>query len=339
MSKSILVKLAEIGSLVDPYMEKYLKSTCSNEFEEVVLYQVKVGGKRVRPALVILSAQAAGGKVEDALPIAAAIELIHNYSLILDDIIDRGELRRGAPTVWKKYGLSMAILAAVHYREAVAEAINESKHSLKLHDLIAKTIKTLIEGERLDILFEQTGRVDEPYVIENRRKVVTLDEYLKMVYAKTGSLIEASCRAGGIVADASPEIVDALGVYGRNIGIAFQIADDIIDIFGKEEEMGKTKGKDIIEHKMGNIVILLSLKELKSSDREFLSSLLKKEPISKEELNKAIELISKTSARDRAYEIGEKYLNEALEMLEKLPQNEARRDLEELAKFILYRMF
>ncbi|RLE64548.1 MAG: polyprenyl synthetase family protein [Thermoprotei archaeon] len=339
MEENILVKLAKIGSLVDPYMEKYLKSNCSKEFEEIALYQVKVGGKRVRPALVILSTQAVGGKIEDALPIAAAVELIHNYSLILDDIIDRGEIRRGEPTVWKKYGLSMAILAAVHYREAIAEAINDSKHPLKLHDLLVKTIKTLVEGERLDILFEQTGRFNEPYVVENRRKVVTLDEYFKMVYAKTGALIEASCRAGGIVADATSDVINALGTYGRNIGIAFQIADDIIDIFGKEEKTGKAQGKDIIEHKMGNIVILLSLDELKSGDKEFLLSLLKKEPISGEELKKAIELIANTSARDRAYEIGEKYLTEALRMLEKLPENDARKDLEELAKFILYRMF
>ena len=339
MEENILVKLAKIGSMVDPYMEKYLKSNCSEEFEEIALYQVKVGGKRIRPALVILSAQAAGGKIEDALPVAAAVELIHNYSLILDDIIDRGEVRRGAPTVWKKYGLSMAILAAVHYREAIAEAINDSKHPIKLHDLLAKTMKTLVEGERLDVLFEQTGRFDEPYVVKNRRKTVTLDEYFKMVYAKTGALIEASCRAGGIVADAAPEVIEALGVYGKNIGIAFQIADDIIDIFGKEKKTGKAQGKDIIEHKMGNIVILLSLEELKSDEKEFLSSLLRKEPISKKELTKAIELIARTSARDRAYEIGERYLNEALQMLKKLPDNGAQKDLEQLAKFILYRMF
>ena len=339
LSENILAKLVKLGAIVEPHMEKYLKSTCSKEFEEIVLHQIKTGGKRIRSALVILSSQAAGGSIEEAIPIAAAIELIHNYSLILDDIIDRGELRRGKPTVWKKYGLSMAILAAVHYREAIAEAINDSKYALRLHALIAKTNKILAEGERLDILFEQFGRLDEPYVVEKRRKAVTLNEYFNMVYAKTGALIEASCRAGGIVADADDSIIEALGVYGRNIGVAFQIADDIIDIFGEEKKMGKTKGKDIIEHKMGNIVILLAFEELSENQKEYLSSLLRKESITKEELMQAIEIISNTSARDRAYKIGEKYLNEALECLKKLPDNDAHSDLEELAKFILYRMF
>lgn len=339
MKAGILDRLGEIGSLVEPYLEKYLASGASEEFREAVLYQVKTGGKRVRPALTILSALAAGGRPEDALPIAAAIELVHNYSLILDDIIDRGEVRRGLPTTWKKYGLCTAILAAVHYREAIAEAICESKHSERLHELIARTIKTIVEGERLDVLFEQAGREGEPYVLEHRREWITLDDYFRMVYAKTGALIEAACRAGAIVADAESGVEEALGEYGECVGIAFQIADDIIDIFGKEEEMGKKVGKDVIEHKLGNVVLLLALEELESADRDRLLSILRSEEVGDREVAEAVELVKKTSARERAYELGEEYLKRALSRLAELPDSDAKRDLAELAEFVLYRAF
>ncbi len=339
MKAGILDRLGEIGSLVEPYLEKYLASGASEEFREAVLYQVKTGGKRVRPALTILSALAAGGRPEDALPIAAAIELVHNYSLILDDIIDRGEVRRGLPTTWKKYGLCTAILVAVHYREAIAEAICESKHSERLHELIARTVKTIVEGERLDVLFEQAGREGEPYVLEHRREWITLDDYFRMVYAKTGALIEAACRAGAIVADAESRVEEALGEYGKCVGIAFQIADDIIDIFGKEEKMGKKVGKDVIEHKLGNVVLLLALEELMSADRDRLLSILRSEEVGDREVAEAVELVKKTSARERAYELGEEYLKRALSRLAELPDSDAKRDLAELAEFVLYRAF
>ncbi|HDJ89101.1 MAG TPA: polyprenyl synthetase family protein [Thermoprotei archaeon] len=337
---SVVAKLIEIGHLVDPVMEEYLKRNLSKAFEEAVLHQIKTGGKRVRPALTLISCEACGGSKDDAMAAAAAIELTHNYSLILDDIIDHSEFRRNFPTVWKKYGLSTAILVAVHYRESISEALNDTLDPKLFNELLAKTIKILVDGERLDILFEQSGRQDEPYVIENRYKIVTLDDYLDMVYKKTGSLLQTACVFGALSAKASSEIINAFNIYGKNIGNAFQIGDDILDLFGEEKKIGKKVGKDIIEHKMGNILITLTLEEITNKkDRDLLISILRKDRVTDADVSKAIEIISKTNAKKRAENMRDKYVEEAIKAINILPESTAKNLLVELAKFISTREY
>jgi len=335
----VLKVLVETGRKIDPIMEEYLLKNASKEFAEAILYQIRIGGKRVRPALTMVSAAVAGGREEDAYPAAAAVELTHNYSLILDDIIDHSELRRGHPTVWKKYGISTAILVAVHYRESIADALNDTPDPPVFQDIMAKTIKLLVEGERLDILYEQAGRIDEPYVVENRFENVTLNDYLKMIERKTAVLIETSCRFGAMSVGASKDVVEALARYGYNLGMAFQVGDDIIDLFGKEEETGKKVGQDIKEHKLGNVVILLALEELEGGEKEKILSILKKDEISWDEVYEALEIIGRTNARKRAEELRDKYVKEALEALEDLEKNRYREILEGLAHFIKVREY
>lgn len=330
-----LESLGELGRMVEPELEKYLLRDADPEFHEPILYQVRTGGKRLRPALTL----AVSGDLEEALPAAAAVELAHNYSLILDDIIDHSEIRRGRPTLWRKYGLSTAILVAVHYRESIAQALNDARYPKLFNEIMAKTLKLLTEGERLDVLFEQSGRLDEPYVVKGRRLSVSMRDYLDMVYKKTGALIETSCALGALSAGAEPEEVEALREYGRNLGIAFQVGDDIIDIFGREEVTGKRVGKDIEEHKLGNVVVLLALDELPSSLGEELCAILRKEVVGPGDIKRAIELIALTSARRKAEELRLKYAESALSALRALPENEGRRLLEELAKFVATREF
>jgi len=334
----ILDYLKELGMQVDSLIKEALLSETSDEFKDIVLHQVETGGKRVRPALAILSCLACGGSIERALPIAAAIELIHEYSLIFDDIIDRGEIRRGKPTVRKLYGDVMALLAGIHYRESISELVNRSWKAPTLHELVARTIKKIVEGERLDVLFEQAGRSDD-YIIKHRYTQVSLEDYFKMIEYKTAALIEAACVAGAIVADAPHEWLEALKDYGRKIGLAFQLIDDLLDIFGEEKVFGKKVGKDIIEHKLGNAVILMSLEELPETDRNALLAILRKDKIEGDDVRRAIEIISKTRARKRVYELARKLVDEAKGSLQILPMSEARRKLLELADFIVERKF
>ncbi|MCD6368970.1 MAG: polyprenyl synthetase family protein [Thermoproteales archaeon] len=336
--EDILGELSEVGRLVDPFMEKALANMVSSDFLEIVLHQVKTGGKRVRPALVILSCEACGGSREDALPVAAAIELIHEYSLIFDDIIDRGEIRRGKPTVRKLYGDIMALLAALHYRESISELVNQSKKPLELHALVAETIKRIIEGERLDILFEQAGRREE-YIVKHRYREIDFSDYLRMIEYKTAALIEAACLAGAIIADAPPVQRDALAKYGRKIGIAFQLIDDLLDIFGEEKTFGKKVGKDILEHKLGNAIILKALQNLPKEKREDLLEILRSEKISEEGVRKAIKIISMTNAREEVYNMALTLVEDAKKSLLGLPVSQARSKLEKLADFIVKRKF
>jgi len=255
----VIDALSELGARVEPVLERYILSNAAEGFKEPLLYPVSTGGKRIRPALTMASTLALEGDLEKSLPAAAAVELAHNYSLIFDDIIDHGEVRRGMPTVWRRYGITTAILVAVHYRESIAQALNDTVDPPRFHAKMAETLKLLVDGERLDVLFEQAGRLDEPYVLENRWRRVTLGDYIDMVYRKTGALIETSCLFGAYTAGAGSAGEEAMARYGRGIGIAFQVADDIIDIFGRPEATGKKPGKDIEEHKLGNIVIALAL--------------------------------------------------------------------------------
>jgi len=331
--------LLKLGSLVDPWLERYLLRDSNPEFHEALLYPIRAGGKRLRPALTLAAAMASGGSIECATPAAAAVELAHNYSLILDDIIDHSELRRGKPTLWKRYGLSTAILAAVHYRESISQALNETRDPKLFNEIMARTLKLLTEGERLDVLFEQAGRTDELYVVEKRRQIVMLADYLDMVYKKTGALIETSCIFGALSAGAGAPIVEALGSYGRSLGYAFQIGDDIIDIFGREEVTGKRVGKDIEEHKLGNVVVLLAVEELNGRDREELLAILRRDVVDASSVKKALELISSTRAREKAEELRKRYSEEAVRALSALPRSEGRSMLEALAEFVATREF
>ncbi len=340
LAKEALKRLIETGKKVDPVMEKYLLRHVSEAFKEPVLYPIRVGGKRIRPALTLLSAEAAGGPQDKALPAAAAVELTHNYSLILDDIIDHSEKRRGQPTVWKKYGLSIAILVAVHYRESISEALNDTPDPPRFTEILTETIKVLVEGERLDILFEQAGRLDEPYVVEHRYKVVTLDDYMDMVRKKTSVLIRTACMFGAMSVGAPEDLVNALGEYGEALGIAFQVGDDILDLFGKEELTGKKVGQDIVEHKLGNVVVALALDELSGSDRDELLSILRKDVVTYDDAKCAIKLIEeKTSARERAEKLRDEWVKKAIESLAPLPDTEAKRLLEGLAYFVSIREY
>lgn len=335
----IIDKLAELGSRVEPALEKYLLKDTDAEFREAVLYQIKTGGKRLRPALTLAASLAVGGDVDSAIPAAAAVELAHNYSLIFDDIIDHSELRRGKPTLWKKYGITTAILVAVHYRESIAQALNDTRDPAAFHEVMARTLKSLVEGERLDVLFEQAGRMDEPYVKEKRRSDVKLSDYMDMVYKKTGALIETACVFGAMSAGADSRAISMLGGYGRNLGLAFQIGDDIIDVFGREEVTGKRVGKDVEEHKLGNVVVLLALEELEQGERSEFLSILRKSSIGTSELKRAIELITCTKAREQAEMLRNRYAYEAVKSIEELPGTEGKALLKALAEFIATREF
>lgn len=338
MSEALRV-LVETGRRIDPVMEKYIAKNASKDFLDVLLYQIRIGGKRVRPALTIVSAAAAGGKEEASFPAAAAVELVHNYSLVLDDIIDHSLLRRGHPTVWRKYGISTAILVAVHYREAASDALNDTPDPESFHEVMARTIKYLVDGERLDILYEQAGRLDEPYVVENRFRAVSLDDYLRMIERKTAVLIETACRFGGMSVGADKHVVEALSRYGYNLGMAFQVGDDIIDLFGVEEKTGKKVGQDIKEHKLGNVVVLLALEELEGEKRERLLSILRKDDIGWDEVAEALGYIRATRARERAERLRDKYVEEALNALAVLEESSYKQLLEGLAYFIKTREF
>ncbi len=337
----ILTELHEAyGKAVDSAILKYLTIDVDEGFRGAVTYQVLTGGKRIRALMVIETALACGGSLNDALPYASIVELIHNYSLIYDDIIDEADLRRNMPTVRRKYGEYAAILIGIWYREAIEEAILDTKDPKLVAREVAKAIKAIDEGERLDILMEYAGRRD-PYFIENRLvreiKQSLLELYLRMISLKTAALFSLSTKLGALAGGCSGEQVESASRFGHNVGMAFQIIDDVLDIFGDIKKFGKEIGKDVKEHKVGNILILLTLlKGVRSSE---LLEVLSKDRPSQDDVRRAVEIISEAGVRDSAIKMAEEYMNRAIEELGKLPYNEHRVNLEKLAKFIVYREY
>lgn len=199
-------------------------------------------GKRIRPLLVLLSTSMCGGEWQKALPAAAAIELIHNFSLIHDDIEDQSEFRRGKPTIWKLYGINQAIncgdamfsLAQLGLLN-LGDKINP-KVAFEAAQIMNKTCLSLTEGQYLDMKFESENFIER-------------DEYFQMISCKTGALISAATELGAVVSQTSKNNRNALRTYGEAVGIAFQLWDDLLGIWGNETLTGKSTSSDIISGK------------------------------------------------------------------------------------------
>ncbi len=302
---------------VEPIILELLCSRIEKKNHPLIKYQILSGGKRLRPAMILACCQMMGGKIKEALYAAACIEILHNYTLIIDDIIDNSSLRRGNPTVWKKFGRPMAECVAVAY---VASIFQENDK--RIHEIFSSLLKTIMaEGEILDILFEQTGREQDPYIPQHRYHQITRQKITQMTREKTAVLFQACCEIAGLCTNSSKKELDYLKDYGLNFGLAFQISDDILDIFGKEKEFGKQIGKDIEEGKGGNWVIFFALKEFSDEQEKEFLTILRKKRKNKKDINKAIKLIEKTKAKEKAIKYGENFVKKAKESLEKLPKN------------------
>jgi geranylgeranyl diphosphate synthase type I len=200
-------------------------------------------GKRIRPLLTLLSCAALGGEWQSALPAATAVELIHNFSLVHDDIQDNSTERRGRPTVWSLWGVPQAINTGdallVMGRIANHRLLDQGVAAatvLEVQRLLDLACLRLTEGQHLDLAFE-------------RREAVTAEEYLGMIEGKTAALVSAACGCGALVADATPRAVEACRQFGRHLGLAFQITDDLLGIWGEPSVTGKPAGDDLRSRK------------------------------------------------------------------------------------------
>jgi geranylgeranyl pyrophosphate synthase len=201
-------------------------------------YVLEAGGKRIRPLLVTLSCEAAGGRAEDCAHAAEAVELLHTFTLVHDDIMDHDALRRGRPTVHRRWDEATAILAGDGLVTAAYASLLQTRHpSLgTVLGLFTRSLEVLCEGQALDKAFES-------------RDAVTPGEYLDMIGKKTGKLIEACCEIGAVLGGAEGGEAAAFGEFGRALGTAFQIHDDWLDVVSSDEKMGKPACSDIAAKK------------------------------------------------------------------------------------------
>ncbi|MDD1766647.1 MAG: polyprenyl synthetase family protein [Candidatus Methanomethyliaceae archaeon] len=278
----------------------------------------------MRPFVVVKSCEAVGGKREDALPAATAVELVHNFTLIHDDIMDNDYLRRGMPTVHIIWGAPIGILSGdllfAKAFNALLSGGSDCERSRRSAEILAKATITLSEGQNMDMKFE--SRID-----------VSEAEYLEMIYKKTGALFQASAEMGGVAGGGDERSIRLLGEYGRNIGIGFQIFDDYLGMTSREEVLGKSVGNDIREGKKTLIVI----KTLASPARSHLLKVLGKRTASDSEIAELLESIRRHGVLDYVYKKAETYIHQATVAISKLPQSASREALKELAKYSISR--
>jgi len=317
--------LERVAGLVNGYIYARVQGK-PDDLYNAALHLVRAGGKRLRPAIVVAVTEALGEVAEKALPFAAAVELVHNFTLIHDDIMDRDEFRRGVPTVHKLWGEAMAITAGDLLFAKAFEVLSDAETKGIPHNRITRALRILAhasaviaEGQALDMMFEQLEDVD-------------IDDYFQMIYKKTGALFEASAVLGGLVATDDESVLSSLSLYGRNLGIAFQIRDDILGVAGKEEELGKPVYSDIREGKK-TLVIIYALSQLEGPEKEKLMSILGNRQASRKELEEAANLIRKSGAIDYAEKIAREYADRAISALDVLPDSEAKKILRDLAEF------
>ena len=313
----------EIDVVIDDSLSKLEPESLYESSE----YLIKAGGKKFRPALTLLSCQAVGGKPGKALKAAAAIELTHTFSLIHDDIMDNDDTRRGKPAVHKVWGEPLAILAGDSLFAKSFELLSQSAEDNIAYERVVDALQVLTnscinicEGQALDMAFEDTFNV-------------TKDEYMNMIYKKTGDLITASTTIGAIMGGASSNEIQALRTYGKQIGLAFQIQDDYIDLTG-DESIGKPVGSDLVEGKK-TLMVVYALEKANKEDHDRLVELL--EANDESIIPEAMEILEKYGAinyaRSKAYDC----VIESKQALSILPDSDAKDALFKLADFVFTR--
>jgi geranylgeranyl diphosphate synthase, type I len=291
------------------------------------------GGKKLRPFMVIKSCEMFAGKEEKALPAAAAVELIHNFSLIHDDIMDNDDMRHGVSTVHKKYGLPIALIAGDILFSKAFQVL--SLHSKKIgHDdtIIAEMNRILstacvhvCEGQGLDIQMASSN------------KIPTVDEYLNMIRKKTASLFEVSC-ALGVLSSAKPLVdnVNNLSKFGRFTGIAFQLIDDLIGVTGNPKLTGKAVGNDIREGKK-TYPILLALENADTNKREKIMKVFGFKGANRDYVEDAVYAISSLNIEEEVRRTAHDNMIKAFESIKTYDETRAKNALVSSAKFIVQR--
>lgn len=283
------------------------------------------GGKRIRPVILLLSNAAAGGRWESALPAAASVELLHNFSLIHDDIEDNSPLRRGRPTVWSRWGIPQAIntgdmlFTLSHLALLRLNQNHDSGVVLQAAQRLHETCLALTQGQYLDIAFEG-------------QRTLPLESYWPMIHGKTAALLACCTELGALLADASPAIRQAYYRFGLYLGLAFQVQDDLLGIWGDAFITGKSSASDLLSGKK-SLPVLYGLQQRGRFAERWLAG-----PLLPGEVAEMAELLRGSGAYDYAQEIANSLTSEALKSLDRAnPIGEAGTALRFLAAFLVDR--
>jgi len=280
---------------------------------------LQAGGKRIRPVFVLLSSQVGNYDLEQTKRVAVPLELIHMATLVHDDVIDDAELRRGQPTIKKRYGNKVAMYTGDYLLSIALEKIATLENK-QLHKVLSHAIVEVCLGE-----IEQ---IKDQFNWQQH-----LRHYLRRIKRKTALLIATSCKLGAIVGETPSNVANKLYKYGYYVGMSYQIIDDILDFTSTPEELGKPTGSDLIQ---GNITLptLFAMQDNDFNERLQYTFSNKEKTDSTDRFNELIDMIVQSDAIKHSYDVSNWYLTKALDALDSLPNSEAKNTLESIANYI-----
>lgn len=318
----------QLSTIYTPIQEDLVK--VENELEavskvdfswlaELLDYSVRSGGKGIRPALTLLSGKFYRYNLATLLPMAAAVEVLHIATLVHDDAVDKSSVRRGKPTLYKVWGEEKAVLLG-DYLFAKAGELTATTKNLRVIKLFAQTLRTISTGE--------LAQAFSAFSLEQ-----TYEQYIQRISYKTAALFVLATESGGTLSKAPEASIQILNEYGYNLGIAFQIVDDILDFVGTEEELGKPTGSDLAQGTLTLPAMLL----LKRYPEDNPVKRLFHSKDKAEDIKLVIELVRNSSVTEECYQIASDYCAKACRNLNLLPDNASRQALIELANYVIHR--
>ncbi len=299
----------------------------AEKLNDPVKYILSVGGKRLRPVLALMACNLYSDKIDDAVIPATGLEVFHNFTLVHDDIMDNAPVRRNVPTVHSKWNINQAVLSGDVMAFIANECFLQTPHThlLKVFKVFNKAAIEVCVGQQLDIEFEKAA-------------IVSNEEYLRMIELKTAALLAASAKIGAILGGADDKDSELLYEFGRNLGMAFQIQDDLLDIYGDVKVFGKIVGGDIISNK--KTYMLVKALELASFDQarqiHELFSMKDLDPETK--VKKVVSIYDQLNIKNVSEDLANSYINTAFNLLEKLdPPKERKVELINIANSLIGR--
>ena len=319
-------KLAIKAKPVNKALEKYLKIREPKKLYEASAHIPLAGGKRLRPVMAMITCDMVGGNSEEAIPFAAALETIHNFTLVHDDVMDDDDLRHGVDACHTVYGISTAILAGdtlfAYAFEMITDCNIEDRVKADLVKNIAYVVRKIAEGQQMDINFEEEETVDAK-------------EYLEMIRLKTSILFGAAAYGGAKIGGTSEEEARELEKMATDVGLGFQIWDDYLDATASEEALGKPSGSDIRQGKR-TLLVIETLNRANDKDRKRLIEILDSQNTDKE-IEEAVGIMEKSGALEECYKQANGYLEDAHNTLSNYPESESRQLFEELLEYMVTR--
>lgn len=326
---NLMHSIEELRKIFTAYLEQESFQQEPKNLYEPNNYFLKIGGKRLRPILLLLSTDLFSGKIEESLSASLAIEFFHNFTLIHDDVMDKAPVRRGFVTIHEKYNLNTAILSGDVLMIKACEYLSKVNPTYfkKVFDVFTKTAIEVCEGQQYDIDFETQEKV-------------THTEYIEMIRLKTSVLLAASMKIGAILGHANDIDADLLYSYAENLGIAFQIQDDILDCYGDEELVGKQPGGDIIQNKKTLLFIEAGKKCVETNDMRLQDWTNKKEFDNIQKVNAVLEIFDTYNIKEFALHERDIYVQKSMNALSKinLPDNK-KEVLKSLVDYLVLRDF